>query len=139
MSCVSHEHWCIPLDACLISRDLFYAGSNTTSVSEDNVLRIVMLMRNFLPAHQQIKDKKWDVPAVAGHAHDMMGMTIGTVGGGAIGFETMKRLRVRARMRHTTFHDIDVGYMLATTELSQMANLTNGQPCSVQHTRSSAG
>ncbi|KAK9807137.1 hypothetical protein WJX73_009855 [Symbiochloris irregularis] len=68
-------------------------GSNTTSVAEDNVQRIVMLMRNFLPAHEQIKEKQWDVPAVAGHAHDMMGMTIGTVGGGAIGFESMKRLR----------------------------------------------
>ncbi|KAK9807136.1 hypothetical protein WJX73_009721 [Symbiochloris irregularis] len=68
-------------------------GSNTTSVAEDNVLRIVLLMRNFLPALEQIKEKKWDVPAVAAHAHDMMGMTVGTVGGGAIGLETMKRLR----------------------------------------------
>lgn len=52
-------------------------------------------MRNYLPAHQQILDDKWDVPAVAGTAFDLMDKTVGTVGGGAIGFETMKRLRVQ--------------------------------------------
>ena len=72
----------------------FPAGSNTTSVAEDNVLRILLLQRNFLPAHQQILDDKWDVPAVASKAHDLIEKTVGTVGGGAIGYETMKRLRV---------------------------------------------
>lgn len=36
------------------------AGSNTVSVAEDEVLRILLLMRNFLPAHEQSKNvQRW--------------------------------------------------------------------------------
>lgn len=32
------------------------AGSNTVSVAEDEAMRILILMRNFLPAHEQSKN-----------------------------------------------------------------------------------
>ena len=32
------------------------AGSNTVSVAEDEAMRILLLMRNFLPAHEQSKN-----------------------------------------------------------------------------------
>lgn len=53
-------------------------GSNNTSVAEDEVMRILLLMRNFIPAYSQIKDKTWDVPKTAGNSWDLMGKTIGT-------------------------------------------------------------
>ena len=71
------------------------AGSNNVSVAEDEVLRILILLRNFLPAHQQIRDGGWDVAAVAGGSFDLQNKVVGTVGGGRIGWELMKRLRVR--------------------------------------------
>ena len=74
---------------------MYSAGSNNQSVAEDEILRILLLIRNFLPAHQQSRDGKWDVPAVAERSHDLVGKTVGTVGGGRIGWEMMKRLQVR--------------------------------------------
>lgn len=67
-------------------------GSNNTSVAEDEVMRILMLMRNFIPAYNQIQKKVWDVPATAGQSWDLMGKTVGTLGGGRIGYETLLRL-----------------------------------------------
>jgi phosphoglycerate dehydrogenase-like enzyme len=32
------------------------AGSNVTSVAEDEVMRMLVMFRNFIPAHEQIKE-----------------------------------------------------------------------------------
>lgn len=70
------------------------AGSNVTSVAEDEVMRILVLIRNYLPARDQIVSGEWDVPAVAVNSWDLIDKTVGTVGGGRIGYHMMKRLRV---------------------------------------------
>ena len=75
---------------------LLHAGSNVTSVAEDEVMRILVLIRNYLPARDQIVSGKWDVPAVAVNSWDLIDKTVGTVGGGRIGYHMMKRLRVGA-------------------------------------------
>lgn len=75
---------------------LLCAGSNVTSVAEDEVMRILVLIRNFLPARDQIVSGNWDVPAVAVNSWDLIDKTVGTVGGGRIGYHMMKRLRVGA-------------------------------------------
>ena len=72
------------------------AGSNVTSVAEDEVMRILILIRNYLPARDQIVSGNWDVPAVAVNSWDLIDKTVGTVGGGRIGYHMMKRLRVSA-------------------------------------------
>lgn len=68
-------------------------GSNIVSVAEDEILRILLLQRNWLPAHEQVAAGEWDVPAVAGNAFDLQGATVGTVGSGGIGTEVLKRLK----------------------------------------------
>ena len=73
---------------------LLLAGSNVTSVAEDEVMRILVLIRNYLPARDQIVSGSWDVPAVAVNSWDLIDKTVGTVGGGRIGYHMMKRLRV---------------------------------------------
>ena len=78
------------------------AGSNVTSVAEDEVMRILVLIRNFLPARDQIVSGDWNVPAVAVKSWDLMDKTVGTVGGGRIGYHMMKRLRVRTPLVHDT-------------------------------------
>lgn len=67
-----------------------------TSVAEDEVMRILVLIRNYLPARDQIVSGNWDVPAVAVNSWDLIDKTVGTVGGGRIGYHMMKRLRVGA-------------------------------------------
>jgi formate dehydrogenase len=68
-------------------------GSNVVSVAEDEVMRMLLLIRNFLPAHEQSRRGDWNVPAVADNSYDLENKTIGTVGGGAIGYEVMRRLK----------------------------------------------
>lgn len=68
-------------------------GSNVVSVAEHNVLQILALVRNMMPAHQQVLDGRWDVAEVAERAHDLEGRTVGLVGLGAIGARTALRLK----------------------------------------------
>jgi formate dehydrogenase len=77
-------------------RDLTVAevtGSNTVSVAEDEVMRILLMMRNFIPAHEQAINGEWDVPKVAGKSRDLQGKAVGSLGGGAIGSLVMERLK----------------------------------------------
>ncbi len=69
-------------------------GSNTSSVAEDEVLRVLVLVRNFLPGWRQTWEGKWDVAAIAHKAHDLSDKVVGTVGAGRIGQLLMQRLKV---------------------------------------------
>lgn len=64
-------------------------------MAEDELLRVLLLVRNFLPAWKQVAEGGWDVGAVVQDSHDVEGKTIATVGAGRIGFELLKRLKVR--------------------------------------------
>ena len=68
-------------------------GSNVVSVAEHNVLQILALVRNFVPAHQEARDGGWDVARIAAPSHDLEGKTVGIVGLGAIGARTALRLK----------------------------------------------
>jgi formate dehydrogenase len=68
-------------------------GSNVVSVAEHNVLLILALVRNFVPAHEQVAEGRWDVTAAAQDAHDLEGRTVGLIGLGAIGARTALRLK----------------------------------------------
>ncbi|WP_017975591.1 NAD-dependent formate dehydrogenase [Actinopolyspora halophila] len=68
-------------------------GSNVVSVAEHNVMQILALVRNMMPAYHQVLDGRWDVAAVAERAHDLEGKTVGLVGLGAIGARTALRLK----------------------------------------------
>ncbi|KAF5457241.1 hypothetical protein F2P56_021356 [Juglans regia] len=68
-------------------------GSNTVSVAEDEMLRILVLVRNFLPGHHQAISGEWNVAAIAHRAYDLEGKTVGTVGAGRIGRLLLQRLK----------------------------------------------
>jgi formate dehydrogenase len=68
-------------------------GSNTVSVAEDQLMRILVLMRNFIPGHQQAINGEWDLAGVAHRAYDLEGKTVGTVGAGRIGKLLLQRLK----------------------------------------------
>ncbi|KAK6349756.1 formate dehydrogenase (NAD+) [Orbilia brochopaga] len=68
-------------------------GSNVVSVAEHVVMTILVLVRNFVPAHEQIKAGDWDVAAVAKDEYDLEGKVVGTVGVGRIGERVLRRLK----------------------------------------------
>lgn len=68
-------------------------GSNTVSVAEDELMRILILVRNFLPGHHQVVNGEWNVAAIAHRAYDLEGKTVGTVGAGRIGRLLLQRLK----------------------------------------------
>lgn len=68
-------------------------GSNVVSVAEHVVMTILILVRNFVPAHEQIQNGDWEVAAVAKDEYDLEGKVVGTVAVGRIGERVLRRLR----------------------------------------------
>jgi len=68
-------------------------GSNVVSVAEHVIMTILVLVRNFVPAHEQIVRGDWDVAAVAKNEYDLEGKTVGTVAVGRIGERVLRRLK----------------------------------------------
>ncbi|TFY82090.1 hypothetical protein EWM64_g1921 [Hericium alpestre] len=69
------------------------SGSNVVSVAEHVVMSILLLVRNFVPAHEQITRGDWQVSDIARNAFDLEGKTIGTIGAGRIGHRVLQRLK----------------------------------------------
>ncbi len=68
-------------------------GSNVVSVAEHVVMMILSLVRNYLPAHQIVKDGGWNIADCAEKAWDIEGKNIGTLGVGRIGLRVLQRLK----------------------------------------------
>ncbi|KAI3339919.1 putative formate dehydrogenase [Ustulina deusta] len=68
-------------------------GSNVVSVAEHVVMTILVLVRNFVPAHEQVEAGGWDVAAAAKNEYDLEGKVVGTVAVGRIGERVLRRLK----------------------------------------------
>ncbi|TRX89083.1 hypothetical protein FHL15_010000 [Xylaria flabelliformis] len=68
-------------------------GSNVVSVAEHVVMTILVLVRNFVPAHEQIQAGEWDVAAAAKNEYDLENKVVGTVAVGRIGERVLRRLK----------------------------------------------
>jgi len=68
------------------------SGSNVVSVAEHAVMSILLLVRNFVPAHQIIERGDWQVSDIARNAFDLEGKVVGTIGAGRIGYRVLERL-----------------------------------------------
>jgi lactate dehydrogenase-like 2-hydroxyacid dehydrogenase len=55
-------------------------------------MSILLLVRNFTPAHEQIRAGNWNVAEVARNAYDLEGKVVGTLGAGRIGYRVLQRL-----------------------------------------------
>ena len=77
-------------------RDLVVAeqtGSNVVSVAEHAVMQLLALVRNYVPAYQQVVDGRWDIGEIAERAYDLERKTVGIYGAGAIGQLIALRLK----------------------------------------------
>ncbi|KZZ98373.1 formate dehydrogenase [Moelleriella libera RCEF 2490] len=68
-------------------------GSNVVSVAEHVVMTILVLIRNFVPAHEQVDRGDWNVAAVAKQEYDLENKVVGTVAVGRIGERVLRRLK----------------------------------------------
>ncbi|KAI9746384.1 MAG: formate dehydrogenase (NAD+) [Claussenomyces sp. TS43310] len=68
-------------------------GSNVVSVAEHVIMTILTLVRNFVPAHEQIQAGDWNVAAAAKGEYDLEGKVVGTVAVGRIGERVLRRLK----------------------------------------------
>lgn len=69
------------------------SGSNVVSVAEHVVMSILLLVRNFTPAHEMVERGDWQVSDIARNAYDLEGKVVGTIGAGRIGYRVLQRLK----------------------------------------------
>ncbi|WEW61915.1 formate dehydrogenase (NAD+) [Emydomyces testavorans] len=68
-------------------------GCNVVSVAEHVVMTILVLVRNFVPSHEQVSKGGWDIAAVAKNEYDLEDKVVGTVAIGRIGERVLRRLK----------------------------------------------
>ena len=67
--------------------------SNSISVSEHVVMMILGLIRNYLPSHEWVVKKGWNIADCVERSYDLEGMAVGTVAAGRIGLAVLRRLK----------------------------------------------
>jgi formate dehydrogenase len=66
---------------------------NSISVAEHVVMLVLVLVRDFLPAHQWAIDGGWNIADAVSRSYDLEGMQVGIVGAGRIGSAVLRRLK----------------------------------------------
>ena len=67
--------------------------SNSISVAEHQVMMILSLVRNYLPSHDWVLSKGWNIADCIQRSYDVEGMNFGTVASGRIGLAVLRRLK----------------------------------------------
>jgi formate dehydrogenase len=68
-------------------------GSNVVLVVEDELMRILTLVRNFLPGYHQVINEEWNVAAIDYKAYDLEEKKVGTFSAERIGMLLLQRLK----------------------------------------------
>jgi formate dehydrogenase len=66
---------------------------NSISVAEHVVMLILVLVRDYLPAHEIVREGGWNIADAVSRSYDLEGMQVGTVGAGRIGSAVLRRLK----------------------------------------------
>ncbi|MGH3865742.1 MAG: NAD-dependent formate dehydrogenase [Pseudonocardiaceae bacterium] len=79
--------------------------SNSISVAEHVVMMILALVRNYLPSHQTVLDRGWNIADCVARSYDLEGMHVGSVAAGRIGRAVLRRLApFDVRLHYTDRH-----------------------------------
>ncbi len=68
-------------------------GSNCISVAEHVVMLVLVLVRNYLPAHTIATEGGWNIADCVDRSYDIEGMHFGAIGAGRIGLAVLRRLK----------------------------------------------
>src|SRR5712672_2805699 len=83
---------------------------NSISVSEHVVMMILALVRNYLPSHQWVVDRGWNIADCVARSYDLEGMNVGTVAAGRIGTAVLHRLKAfDVKLHYTDRHRLSAG------------------------------
>ncbi len=67
--------------------------SNSINVAEHAVMQILALVRDYLPAHDIVRNGGWNIADAVARSYDIEGMTVGVVAAGRIGRAVLERLK----------------------------------------------
>jgi formate dehydrogenase len=106
--------------------------SNSISVAEHVVMLILSLVRNYLPSHQWVTDKGWNIADCVARSYDLEAMTVGTVAAGRIGTAVLRRLKpFDVKLHYTDRHrlpaeveaELNVTYHASVESLVQVCDI----------------
>ncbi|MFD1124222.1 NAD-dependent formate dehydrogenase [Lentilactobacillus raoultii] len=100
--------------------------SNSISVAESDVMQVLALVRNFIPAHEIITQGGWNIADAVSRSYDLEGMTVGVVAAGRIGRAVLKRLKpFDVKLLYTQRHQLpaDVEKELGATFVPDVKDL----------------
>ncbi|CUM54331.1 Formate dehydrogenase 1 [Debaryomyces fabryi] len=101
-------------------------GSNVVSVAEHVIMTMLVLVRNFVPAHEQVKKGLWDIAGAAKDEYDLEDKVIATVGAGRIGYRVLERL-IAFNPKKLLYYDYQDLPKDAIDKLNQASKLFNGK------------
>ncbi|KAK6459054.1 formate dehydrogenase-like protein [Scheffersomyces xylosifermentans] len=101
-------------------------GSNVVSVAEHVLMTILVLIRNFVPAHEQAISGKWDIAGAAKQEFDLEDKVISTVGAGRIGFRVLERL-IAFNPKKLYYYDYQELPASAIKQLNDVSKILNGR------------
>ena len=102
-------------------------GSNVVSVAEHVIMTILVLVRNFVPAHEQAcHTKDWDIAGIAKQEYDLEDKVVATVGAGRIGYRVLERMIAfnPKKLLYFDYQDLPAD---AVDKLNQASKLFNGR------------
>jgi formate dehydrogenase len=101
---------------------------NSISVAEHVVMLMLVLVRNYVPAHQWVLDGGWNIADCVERSYDIEGMQVGIVGAGRIGSAVLRRLKpFEVGLHYTDRHRLpeDVEQELGVTYHPDAASLVS--------------
>lgn len=110
-------------------------GSNVVSVAEHVIMTMLVLVRNFVPAHEQVKKGGWDIAGAAKDEYDLEDKVIATVGAGRIGYRVLERL-IAFNPKKLLYYDYQDLPRDAVDKLNQASKLFNGKDDIVERVES---
>ncbi len=78
---------------------------NSVSVAEHVVMMILALVRNYIPSHQWVVNKGWNIADCVARSYDLEGMHVGSFASGRIGLAVLRRLKAfDVKLHYTDRH-----------------------------------
>ncbi|KAK6459053.1 formate dehydrogenase-like protein [Scheffersomyces xylosifermentans] len=110
-------------------------GSNVQSVAEHVIMTMLVLVRNFVPAHQQAITGQWDIAGLAKQEFDLEDKVFATVGAGRIGFRVLERL-IAFNPKKLYYYDYQELPAEAIKKLNDVSKILNGRDNIVERVES---
>ncbi|ABN68448.1 formate dehydrogenase-like protein [Scheffersomyces stipitis CBS 6054] len=110
-------------------------GSNVQSVAEHVLMTMLVLVRNFVPGHQQAISGQWDIAGAAKQEFDMEDKVFSTVGAGRIGYRVLERL-IAFNPKKLYYYDYQDLPVEAVQKLNEVSKILNGRDNIVERVES---